>query len=255
MNVLAGRSEKQTTLSTATEEALIASARTGDEAAVRELIRRMNPRLFRIARGIVQSDAVAEEVVQETYLTAFTRLAEFEGRSRFSTWITRIAINTARMQLRQVRPQQEYDTVDETESSQIFAFPGQHHELPDSALGRSQLRGLLEAAIADLPSDLRLPFLLHEVESIKVREIADDLSLNPITVRTRLFRARRRLRTNLEAHVNGGFSSVFPFDGLRCARMADRVIQRWSPKFGPVVKVDRMTKEVIQNEETQEPFA
>lgn len=208
------------------EAALVTAARDGDEVAVRELIRRMNPRLFRIARGIVESDAEAEDVVQETYLKAFTQLDKFRAEARFSTWITRIAINTARMQIRRARPQEEYNTVaeDENPTSSILAFPGQNSDRPEALLGRSQLRVLLEDAVADLPTDLRLPFLMREAESMSVLAIAKDLSLNPITVKTRLFRARRRLRGAIQDRIHGGFDAIFPFDGARCVGMADRVV-------------------------------
>jgi RNA polymerase sigma-70 factor (ECF subfamily) len=210
----------------APEAELVTSAKGGDEAAVRELIRRMNPRLFRIARGIVASDADAEEVVQETYLKAFTKLDSFRAEARFSTWITRIVINTARMHLRRVRPQEEYDTVteDQKASDSILAFPGQQPNRPEAALGRAQVRAFLESAVAHLPPDLRLPFLMREAENMSILAIARDLSLNPITVKTRLFRARRRLRIALEERIQGGFDAIFPFDGARCADMADRVV-------------------------------
>lgn len=209
------------------EAALVAAAREGDETAVRELIRGLNPRLFRVARGIVDCDAEAEEVVQESYLAAFTQLARFRGEARFSTWITRITLNAARMRRRAARPQSEYDTVAETElpDSDVLAFPGRGAERPEAALGRTQVSAMLEAAVAELPEDLRLVFLLREVEGMSVREVARDLSLNPVTVKTRMFRARRRLRALLEARLSAGFEAVFPFDGARCARMADRVIQ------------------------------
>ena len=208
------------------EAELVTGAKEGDESAVRELVRRMNPRLFRIIRGIVASDAEAEEVVQETYLTAFTRLDTFRGEARFSTWITRIAINNARMQVRRARPQEEYNTVveDENPVTSIFAFPGQNPDQPEAALGRAQLRVLLEDAVAHLPTDLRLPFLMREAENMSILTIARDLSLNPITVKTRLFRARRRLRIALQDRIQGGFSAIFPFDGARCVGMANRVV-------------------------------
>ena len=212
------------------EAALVSAAKNGSEAAVRELVRRMNPRLFRIARGIVSSDAEAEDVVQETYLKAFTQLDKFRAEARFSTWITRIGINTARMQIRHSRPLEEYDTVAENQktSNCILSFPGQQPDRPDAALGRAQMRALLEDAVALLPSDLRLPFLMREAESMSVLDIARDLSLNPITVKTRLFRARRRLRIAVEDRIQGGFDAIFPFDGARCAGMADRVVARLS---------------------------
>ena len=94
----------------------------------------------------------------------------------------------------------------------------------EAALGRTQISTMLEAAVAGLPAELRLVFLLHEAEGLGVLAIARTLSLNPITVRTRLFRARKRLRAGLEARLRGGFEAIFPFDGARCAHMADRVI-------------------------------
>lgn len=216
----------------ATPEAdLVAAARPGPddarrEAAVRELVRRLNPRLFRVARGIVESDAEAEEVVQEAYLAAFGKIDQFRGEAAFATWITRIAINAARMHQRRARPQESYDTVTEepADPANVLSFPGTGSERPEAALGRAQLRALMERAVAALPTDMRLPFLLHEVEGVSIRQIATDLSLNPITVKTRLFRARRRLRAALEAELRGGFDTVFPFDDARCAGMAERVV-------------------------------
>lgn len=205
------------------EAELVAAARLRSESAVRELVRRLNPRLFRVARGIAPSDAEAEEIVQEAYLTAFTRLDLFRGEARFSTWITRIAINAALMRSRRPRPTEEYDTVTEAPEHQILVFPGTRPEPPDTALGRAQIRALLEAAVTELPPDLRLAFLLHEAEGMSIQTIAEDLSVNPLTVKTRLFRARRRLRLALEQRIQGGFEAIFPFDGQRCAGMADRV--------------------------------
>jgi RNA polymerase sigma-70 factor (ECF subfamily) len=209
------------------EAALVDLARERDEAAVRELIRRLNPRLFRVARGLLDSDAEAEEVVQEAWLAAFTRLEDFRGEARFATWVTRIAINAAGMHRRRRRRHEEYDTVAEKEidEPQVVAFPGAGPPGPEAALGRAQLRGLLEAAVAELPPELRLVFLLREAEGLSVLAIARDLQLNPITVKTRLFRARHRLRGLLEARLQGGFEAVFPFDGARCAHIAERVVK------------------------------
>lgn len=93
------------------DQLLMAALRRGDQNAVREVVQRLNPRLFRVARGIVASDAEAEDVVQKTYLLAFTHLHQFREDALFSTWITRIAINTARMQMRSERFHDSYDTV------------------------------------------------------------------------------------------------------------------------------------------------
>ena len=210
------------------EGELVAAARRSDEAAVRELVRRFNPRLFRIARGIVDSDADAEEVVQETWLTAFTRLDDFRGDSRFATWVGRIAVNAARMRKRGQRSGiTPLDTVaEEPLEDRVVAFPGNESRDPYTRAGETQMRQLLESAVAELPSGLRVVFLLRESEGMSIRAIAKDLSLNPITVKTRLFRARRRLHRQLSSRIEGGFDQIFPFDGARCAGMADRVVAR-----------------------------
>lgn len=212
------------------EAALVAAARLHDQAAVRELIRRLNGRLFRIARGLMPSDAEAEEVVQEAYLSAFTHLDGFRDEARFSTWITRITLNCAGMRLRKQRPAQAYDTVVETpvRSADLLLFPGIEAEPTEAAISRMQTRALIEAAVAELPPELRLVFLMHEAAGLELRDIAHDLSLPLGTVKTRLMRARLRLRRTITQRIQGGFEAIFPFAGARCAGMADRVVERLS---------------------------
>ena len=226
MNTPVIRRRQSPSLADIPEAELVAAARERDEAAVRELIRRMNPRLFRVARGIATSDAEAEEIVQEAYLAAFTRLDGFRGEARFSTWITRIALNAALMRGRRARLHEEYDTVTEAGGSQdqVLPFPGNRTDQPEAALGKRQVRELLERAVGELPPELRLVFLLREAEGMSTLAIARDLSLNPVTVKTRLFRARQRLRKSIEQRLRGGFDAIFPFGGGRCTAMADRVV-------------------------------
>ena len=152
-------------------------------------------------------------------------LDRFHGDATFSTWITRIAINNALMHQRRIRPEEEYDTVIESDNSSVLPFPGSLPEGAEAQLGRLQLRRILEELVNGLPPDLRLVFILSEAEGMTNNEIARDLELNPVTVKTRLFRARRWLRTDLERRVKGGFDAIFPFDGARCANMAERVVQ------------------------------
>ncbi|MGV8989423.1 MAG: RNA polymerase sigma factor [Cypionkella sp.] len=208
------------------EAALVALARQHDAEAARELIRRLNPRLYRVARGMMASNAEAEDVVQEAYLAAFTRLEQFRGQSAFATWVTRIAINAARMRLRRAPAPEPYDTVNEVEPAGAAVLPFPCPETAEMTLARHELRHMLEEVVADLPPDLRLVFLLRETEGLSVLEIAREISLNPITVKTRLFRARLRLRKALEGRLKGGFDSIFPFDGARCQRLTLSVLEQ-----------------------------
>lgn len=231
MNGRAAREWAAPSLAEASEADLVAAARARDEAAIRELIRRMNPRLFRVARGMADSEAEAEEIVQETYLAAFSRLDTFRAEARFSTWITRIALNAAMMHARRARPHEEYDTVAEPDPKDtVLAFPGGGADQPDGALGRRQVTEMIERAVAELPPDLRVVFLLREAEGMSTLAVARDLSLNPVTVKTRLFRARQRLRRSIERRVRAGFDDIFPFAGARCAALADRVVAALGPK-------------------------
>ena len=206
-----------------TEADNVAAARRGDETAIRALIKANNQRLFRVARAVLRDDAEAEDVVQETYVKAFTRLASFRGDSAFSTWLTRIALNEALGRRRRKRPTVDIDMIEETSSAEIIAFPGAS---PEAEAGRSEMRTMLAAAIDTLPEPFRLVFVLREIEELDVAETAGFLGIKPETVKTRLFRARRLIRAALEKKLAPAFADVFPFDGARCARLADRVVAK-----------------------------
>lgn len=217
------------------EEDLVKHAKNGNELAVREVIRRLNPRLFRIARGIIDNDAEAEEIVQETYLIAFSRMDEFRGEAKLSTWATKIALNAARMRLRKRHPTEEYDSVSEVvhQDASVIEFPGARQRSPENEQGVAQFREWVETAVSELPSHLRVVFVLREAEGMALADIASDLGITVMTVKTRLFRARRQLRSLLESHIKGGFETVYPFDGARCAHMADTVVELLADFIGP----------------------
>jgi len=204
-----------------TEAAQVDAARLGDEAAIRALIKANNQRLFRVARAVLRDDAEAEDVVQETYVKAFTKLASFRGDSAFSTWLTRIALNEALGRRRRRRSMTDLSAIEEGASAEIIAFPG---AIPEAEAGRSEMHGILAAAIDTLPEPFRLVFVLREVEELDVAETAAFLGIKPETVKTRLFRARRLIRKALEERLTPALCDIFPFDGARCMRLADRVV-------------------------------
>jgi RNA polymerase sigma-70 factor (ECF subfamily) len=211
------------------DEELVALARQRDEAAVRALVKRHNRRLFRIARAVVRDENEAEDIVQEAYVRAFTGLDTFRGHSAFSTWMTRIALNEAYGRLRRRRPTVDLDAVDSSRSNggQVLMFPlSPPPPDPDVETGREQVRRILQRAIDRLPERFRMVFVMRDVEGLSVEETAALLSVKPETVKTRLFRARRLMRGELENALSPSFSDVFPFAGKRCADMADRVVER-----------------------------
>ncbi|MGF9760180.1 RNA polymerase sigma factor [Microvirga sp. 0TCS3.31] len=208
---------------------LVAYARGGNPDAFRIIMQRHNRRLYRVARGVTGNDIEAEDVVQEGYLRAFTHLDTFRGEARLSTWLTRIVLNEALGRVRRRREMIELSLLDriETGQAQILMFPqAQLSQDPEAEAGRAQLRRLMEQAVDDLPEAFRSVFVMREIEEMTIEETASHLGIRPATVKTRLHRARRLLQKTLHARLVATLKDAFPFGGLRCNRVTDRVMQR-----------------------------
>ncbi|MGZ9724002.1 RNA polymerase sigma factor [Rhizobium miluonense] len=207
---------------------LVVRARTSDEMAIRVLVQRHNRRLFRSARAIVRDDAEAEDIVQATYVHAFTHLDAFRDEAELSTWLTRIALNEALGRVRRHRPNvglEEIDMTVESGRGELLQFPTPFSVAdPETELSRGEARRLLERAVDGLPDEFRVIFVLRDVEGMSTEEAASYLGIKPATAKTRLHRARKMMRVAIEKQLVGAFSSLFPFDGARCVAMADRVI-------------------------------
>lgn len=226
-------------VSTLPDTVLVDMARHSDEQAVRALIQRHNQRLFRAARAILRSDSDAEDVVQASYVKAFTHLDGFRGDAAFSTWVTRIAMNDALGRVRTRHPNVGVEHIEKQQvqgGGEIINFPAGSPADPETEMGRTEIRTLLEQAVDELPPLFRAVFVLRDVEGLDAEETAAHLDIKPETVRTRLFRARRMLRISLERQARGSFSSLFPFDGARCVSMADRVVKDLQSESGHGVR-------------------
>ena len=210
------------------DEDLVRLARERDEAAVRAITSRYNRRLFRIARSILRNDAEAEDVVQETYVRAFTGLDLFRGDAAFGTWITRIAMNEALGRLRRRRPTVDWETYGANRNeAEIINFPASAAGIdPEKTMAQSEVRAVLEHAIDELPDAFRAVFVTRIVEGMSVEETADLFGLQPETVKTRLHRARVLLRAELDRQLGPALTSTFPFGGRRCERMTEMVVRR-----------------------------
>jgi RNA polymerase sigma-70 factor (ECF subfamily) len=209
---------------------LVALMRQGDRAAFAVVIQRHNRRLYRVARSVLRDDAEAEDIVQETYVSAFRNLGGFRGEARLSTWLTRIALNQATDRLRRKRPQVALSVIDDAENraegSLMSLFTGQTAADPERAASRAEIRRLVESAIDALPTPFRTVFVLREIEGMSIEETAAELDIKPETVKTRLHRARRQLRATLEDTLAAALNDAFPFAGARCAGMTERVLRR-----------------------------
>jgi RNA polymerase sigma-70 factor, ECF subfamily len=207
---------------------LVRRALGRDEAAVRAIIAANNRRLYRLARGILRNDAEAEDVVQETYVRAFTHLADFRGDSSLATWLSRIAMNEALGRLRRRRPGVEWSSLPEgTLEAQIIQFPlSSAADDPEKSMAQREIQHVVERAIDELPEAFRLVFITRVIEGMNVEETAEILGLKPETVKTRLHRARSLLRDNVEKKIGPLVMEAFPFAGRRCERLTDAVLSR-----------------------------
>jgi RNA polymerase sigma-70 factor, ECF subfamily len=212
----------------AADAALVGRARARDEAAIRAILQANNRRLFRIARGILRNDAEAEDVVQETYVRAFTHLEDFRGDASLATWLARIAMNEALGRLRRRRPGVDWTSLPPgTIEAQIIPFPhAALSEDPETSMAQREITHVVEGAIDELPDAFRLVFITRVVEGMTIEETAEILGLKPETVKTRLHRARALLRDNVEKKIGPVVMDAFPFAGKRCERLTDAVLKR-----------------------------
>jgi RNA polymerase sigma-70 factor (ECF subfamily) len=198
-----------------------------DRRAIRHVTSANNQRLFRTAWSILKNRAEAEEAVQAAYLSAFTKMRSFEGRSSLSTWLTRIVVNEAlarRQAEERRRSYLEQEGVAVLDHYRTALMRGSDAEHPDAALAREQIRQMIERAVADLPEGFRTVFVLRDVEGLSCEETAEVLGVPAATVKTRLFRSRRRLKEMLAPEVKTVLSGTFPFAGTDCARITERVL-------------------------------
>lgn len=206
---------------------LVRRALGREEAAVRAIMQANNRRLYRLARGILRNDAEAEDVVQETYVRAFTHLEHFRGDSSLSTWLSRIAINEAMGRVRRQRPGVEWTSLPSgTLEAQIIQFPLSSAADPEKTMAQREIQRVVEQAVDELPEPFRLVFISRVIEGLNVEETSEILALKPETVKTRLHRARTMLRDNVEKKIGPVVMDAFPFAGERCERLTTAVLER-----------------------------
>lgn len=181
------------------ESALVSAAQQGGVEAFTSLVNRYERRIFRLARHITQSQEDAEDVLQETFLKAYEHLEDFQGNSKFYTWLVRIAVNQALMKLRKrkndatVSLDEPIDTGEETVTREVAVWDPN----PELTYSREEMREILQSAINSLPPAFRAVFALRDIEGLSTEETAAMLNLTIPAVKSRLLRARLRLREKL----------------------------------------------------------
>ena len=174
------------------ELALVQSAKKGDVQAFEELVRRYDRNVFRIAQHITHNREDAEDVVQEAFLKAYSNLDQFQGQSKFYTWLVRIAVNEALMKLRRIKPGRTV-SLDEDVKTDEDSLPREVADWspnPEQQYNQAELRDILDRTIQGLPTSFRTVFVLRDVEGLSTEETAEALDLSIPAVKSRLLRAR-----------------------------------------------------------------
>ncbi len=215
---------KKTTVSSdnVTDLDIITRIKAGDDNAYGDIIRRYNQRMFRVARSIVTDDAAAMDIVQEAHIKAYTKLNEFRGSIQFFSWLATITRNEAFMYLRKYK--REVSMTDDviqlfenTESDhKINIQQSNNKDLPDTTLENAQLQKLIVKHIDKLPEDFRIVFVLRAVEQLSVKETAEILNIKEKTVKTRYFRAKRILRSQIQSYLKVTGMQIYEFGDHHC---------------------------------------
>ncbi len=205
------------------DEEVVRQVLDGNTALYELLMRRYNERLYRAARAITRDDREAEDVMQQTYVNAFASLRQFSGLARFSTWLTRIAINES---LARVRRRVKYEPFDEDAAEKPASAGIASVSDPERQAMSGELRELLEWAIDGLADGAREVFVLREVEELSTLETAHLLGVSEDVVKTRLSRARSALRNALIERTGATAPDVFRFYRPRCDRIVAQVLSR-----------------------------
>jgi RNA polymerase sigma-70 factor, ECF subfamily len=191
------------------EQVLVKAAKAGDDGAFSQLVRRYDRNVFRIAQHITQNREDAEDVVQDAFLKAYENLEQFQGQSKFYTWLVRIAVNEALMKLRRRRPER-FVSLDEEIKTDDDSVPREVADWapnPEQMYKQAELKEILGRTIQGLPAGFRTVFVLRDVEGLSTEETAEALDLSIPAVKSRLLRARLQLRERLSRYFsrpNGG---------------------------------------------------
>lgn len=208
------------------DEAVIRRVMAGDKASYEQIMRKYNRRLYRIVRSYLQDEDEIEDVIQDAYIRAYEQLSRFEGRSSFSTWLIRIAINEAlarvrhRSRLQPILP----EISDGTNSAEETSIRLSNHETPLGTLMNAELKEILEQAVDRLPEKYKSVFLMREVEGMSIAETSDSLAISEGNVKVRLNRAKEMLRETISDFYHA--DDVFHFDLRRCDRIVRNVMER-----------------------------
>src|SRR2546425_3635707 len=195
------------------EPGLVARAREADLAAFNELVNHSSRKIYRVAKHITQNDEDAEDVLQETFLKAFEHLPDFQGQSKFYTWLVRIAVNESLMKLRKrksdrtVPLDEPVDTGEDTVAREVAVW----EDNPEERYSREELAQILDEAVQSLKPAFRTVFVLRDIEELSTEETGEALGISVPAVKSRLLRARLQLREKLTRFFKRKGDDVFAY--------------------------------------------
>ncbi len=207
------------------DKEIIAQVLKGHKNLYEKIIRKYNPRLYRIAFSLVKDYSDAEEIMQIAYIKAYENLEKFEGKAEFSTWLTKILINEG---LQLLRNKKRYETMDSNDQH----TEKKNKELPYTPLDKvvnEELKQLLENSIGQLPDKYRTVFVMREMEQMSVSETMGCLDLSESNVKVRLNRAKEMLRESLSDYYR--YTDLYNFHLSRCNKIVENVLQKISPRY------------------------
>lgn len=207
-----------------TDEQAVERVLAGDSSAFEIIMRRYNQRLYRVARSILRDDGEAEDVMQDAYVRAYQHLDQFEGRAKFSTWLTRIAVHEALARAQRRSRIESLDAI--TGPNGEVNMPDTLTRSPEAQASGREVSRLLEEAMLSLPDGYRTVIMLRDVEEMDTAEAAEVLDITEENVKVRLHRARTMLRRELYSRAGATSSASFQFPATRCDRVVKAVFER-----------------------------
>jgi RNA polymerase sigma factor (sigma-70 family) len=218
--------------STYTDEEVIARICNGQTALFELLIRRTNPKLYRVGRSFGFNHHDTEDLMQDTHVDAYFHLRSFQHRSQYSTWLTRMMINRCLQRLRKQSTTREIPTLQHDDTA-LPVYQNSQSDDPSQLVMKNELNRLIENALVELPVNYRMVFTLRELNHLNVSETAEALSISEDNVKVRLNRAKAMLRSKLEKHYKR--DDVFEFNLVYCDAIVNRVMQRinLAPSYNP----------------------
>jgi RNA polymerase sigma-70 factor (ECF subfamily) len=205
------------------DEEVVERVLAGDKALFEILMRRHNQRIYRVVRGILRDDGEAEDVMQDAYVRAYQHLNQFEGRSSFVTWLTRIAMHEAFARAQRMKRQMSLDS---EETSLDMSLATAERINPEQNVANGELGAALEAAILALDPKYRSVIMLRDVEEMTTAEAAGALEISEEAVKVRLHRARALVRRALFRQSGQCARQLFSFPATRCNRVVAAVLAR-----------------------------